>query len=351
MAWYVVCEGSEAVGPVEEDLIERGILTGKIPLDAQICGVGESEWKSLASVKAFAQAMRAVAPPPPSPGRSSPPAKRREYHTLSDVYPLATAAPPYIPGPARLPSFDGKKPQAASRHRTDPPPPFGHGGAAAPAYEPQRQIVPPAAMEPAPQPVTLQSMPMQQMPATMPPSAQPSSLPAPNYGAEQPVRGPLLAAVILTAVSAVFWFLVVLTRILVAISTQQGDLGFTTLASVLAVGLDIWIVAALWGRKRAGYTFGLPTHLLNAVLGLYHLFGSAPFIILIVPVHAFAAATIWAARHELASVVGIPNPAVTAKITAQKVADLDTTRVLLALAGIVAIAVSILFLIFLARQH
>jgi len=149
-------------------------------------------------------------------------------------------------------------------------------------------------------------------------------------------------------VGAVFWFIVLLVRVL---STPElSDLGIAALLNLAIVGLDIWITAALWGRKHVGYTFGLSAHLLSAGLGLYHLFGSSPFIILIVPVHAFAAATIWSARHELSPPQASDAPSA-AKISAQKLADLDTTRVLLGIAGVVAIAISVLFLIFLARQQ
>jgi hypothetical protein len=345
MAWYVVAENSEAVGPVEDDLIERGILTGKIPLDAQICAVGDTQWKSMASVKSFADAMRAVAPPPPAPGRTNPPkGDRRSYATLSEIYPVATSAPPYIPGPGRLPAFDGHQ-QPASRRRTDPPKPFGHAGGGGQQY----------AQQPAAQQVQQVQQVQQAQPAPVQPAApiHANSPTVPPAAMQQPVfletpKGPLLAAIALTAVGAVFWFLVMLIRILG--TPQLTDLGFPAILNLAIVGLDIWITAALWGRKRVGYTFGLAAHLLSAGLGLYHLFGSTPFIILIVPVHAFASATIWSARHELSPPQAADGPSA-AKISAQKLADLDTTRVLLGIAGIVAIAISILFLIFLARQQ
>jgi hypothetical protein len=166
-----------------------------------------------------------------------------------------------------------------------------------------------------------------------------------------PPRGQLLAGVVLTSVAALFWFGVVLWRILFTGSMPGTEMGAGAVVNVAVVGLDIWIVAALWLRKRAGYTWGLATHGINAALGLYQLFGSSPFLILIVPVHAFAIATIWAARHELVSPTGSLHTASTTKIAAQRLADLDTTRVLLGIAGVVAVAVSILFLIFLYRQQ
>jgi hypothetical protein len=393
MAWYVVVEGSEAVGPVEDDLIERGILTSKIPIDAQICAVGEIQWKSMASVPLFAQAMRAVAPPPPSPGRTDPPS-RPEQHTLSDIFPLATEAPPYIPRPAPLPTYG---------HHEAPPPAmspspqhhYAHQGPSAstrnaPTNPPQQQYAPQA---PNPQNAIIYPPPQAQV-ARNQPTAQPyppqsyeqpgppahdshGQLPAPfgvvtirpAPGPQTPAaaagyspythdalptgppRGQLLAAAILTSIAATFWFLVVLFQILNVVTADKGELGVASVLVIVAVVLDIWIMAALWGRKRAGYTFGLPAHGLNAVLGLYQLFGTTPFLILIVPVHAFAIATIWAARHELPAKSQAPNAASTAKISAQRLADIDTVRVLLGIAGIVAIAVSILFLIFLARQQ
>lgn len=352
MTWYVVVEGGEAVGPVEDDLIERGILTGKIPLQSQICAVGDTEWKSLASVPMFAQAMRAVAPPPPSPGRTNPPppmTPRAEFTSLSDIFPLATAAPPFIRSPS---------PQQTFPRQSNVPADLVGAGTGRSSY------VPPAPQQ---QPYAQPSPPMNVGPATMPPTGRAGATQPPQtqgmpggagfasyttgdvfFG---PPRGQLLAGVILTSVAAVFWFVVVLVRILYTVNNPLGEISAGIVFNVAVVGLDIWIVAALWLRKRAGYTFGLATHGINAALGLYQLFGSTPFLILIVPVHAFAIATIWAARHELVSPGSSPSTPSTAKIAAQRLADLDTTRVLLGIAGVVAVAVSILFLIFLYRTQ
>src|SRR5258707_1190292 len=65
--WYVIAEDGEPVGPVETELVVRGISAGKIPLGSKVCAVSETTWMSLSAVPEFAAAIRAVAPPPPPP--------------------------------------------------------------------------------------------------------------------------------------------------------------------------------------------------------------------------------------------------------------------------------------------
>ena len=48
-SWLVRC-GTNVVGPVSIELIERGIEAGKIPLDAEMAFGGGGEWRSVAEI-------------------------------------------------------------------------------------------------------------------------------------------------------------------------------------------------------------------------------------------------------------------------------------------------------------
>jgi hypothetical protein len=48
-SWLVRC-GTNVVGPVSIELIERGLEAGKIPADAQMSGEGRGDWRPLAEV-------------------------------------------------------------------------------------------------------------------------------------------------------------------------------------------------------------------------------------------------------------------------------------------------------------
>jgi hypothetical protein len=63
--WYVAV-GDTSVGPVETDLVIRGIEHRRIPPDALVCEVGATSWSALASVEPFhAAVVRSYPPPPP----------------------------------------------------------------------------------------------------------------------------------------------------------------------------------------------------------------------------------------------------------------------------------------------
>lgn len=64
--WYVRAEGNKVSGPVSEELVVRGILAGKVPVDAKVLAVGDEQWRSIAVVAQFGDAIRQVAPPPES---------------------------------------------------------------------------------------------------------------------------------------------------------------------------------------------------------------------------------------------------------------------------------------------
>ena len=55
--WYVACAGSKPVGPVDLDRVRRGILAERVPTDALVCRVGESQWQSLYDVPELADAI------------------------------------------------------------------------------------------------------------------------------------------------------------------------------------------------------------------------------------------------------------------------------------------------------
>lgn len=55
--WYVTRKGGEIVGPVETTLVERGIIAGRVPLDSQVCEVGDDYWSPLEAVEQFRDAI------------------------------------------------------------------------------------------------------------------------------------------------------------------------------------------------------------------------------------------------------------------------------------------------------
>lgn len=50
--WYVRNNNSEPVGPVDDELVLRGIRAGKIPTDAEVCRLGDA-WCPILSVEVF----------------------------------------------------------------------------------------------------------------------------------------------------------------------------------------------------------------------------------------------------------------------------------------------------------
>jgi hypothetical protein len=52
--WYVTRRGANVVGPVETDLLQRGILAGRVPSDSVVCRAGEVRWEPLDDVPEFA---------------------------------------------------------------------------------------------------------------------------------------------------------------------------------------------------------------------------------------------------------------------------------------------------------
>jgi len=65
--WYIRAIGShDPVGPVTADVVTKGVLTGQVPVDVDVCKVGGTEWLPLASLPEFREAVRKVAPPPPT---------------------------------------------------------------------------------------------------------------------------------------------------------------------------------------------------------------------------------------------------------------------------------------------
>lgn len=55
--WYVTRKGGAVIGPVETALVERGILAGKVPVDSEVCEVGDDYWSPLEAVDTFRAAI------------------------------------------------------------------------------------------------------------------------------------------------------------------------------------------------------------------------------------------------------------------------------------------------------
>ena len=104
--WWVRYETSEPVGPVEQQLVLRGIQAGKVPRAAQVCRIGSNDWAPLVVVEPFAAAARALGPP-------SVPA----WATESDG-PAADGIPPARPAEQSIPP-----PPARPAEQSIPPPP------------------------------------------------------------------------------------------------------------------------------------------------------------------------------------------------------------------------------------
>jgi hypothetical protein len=55
--WYVTRKGGPVIGPVETALVERGIVAGKVPVDSEVCEVGDDYWSPLEVVDCFHRAL------------------------------------------------------------------------------------------------------------------------------------------------------------------------------------------------------------------------------------------------------------------------------------------------------
>lgn len=67
---FYVAIGERTIGPVTEQEVLEGIRVGKVPRDADICRVGDSEWRVIHEVEPFASAFAPTPPPPPPPRRT-----------------------------------------------------------------------------------------------------------------------------------------------------------------------------------------------------------------------------------------------------------------------------------------
>lgn len=117
MNWYLSNEGGEPLGPLEGELIERGILAGRVPPDSLVCPVGSKKWKPLDAVPAFAAALRKVAPPPqpPTPDPGVVPAAREAPTTRTRASQLDTTVVVGKPRTAGLGPADPRTEPAPSR--------------------------------------------------------------------------------------------------------------------------------------------------------------------------------------------------------------------------------------------
>jgi len=55
--WYVTKPGGRIVGPVDTELLRRGIAEGRVPEDSLVCESGHSRWAPLTDVALFADAI------------------------------------------------------------------------------------------------------------------------------------------------------------------------------------------------------------------------------------------------------------------------------------------------------
>ena len=55
--WYVRHQGEDAIGPVDAELLVRGIAAGKVPVDAEVCEAGTDEWLPLEAIEDFQDAL------------------------------------------------------------------------------------------------------------------------------------------------------------------------------------------------------------------------------------------------------------------------------------------------------
>lgn len=54
--WYVTRAGGAIVGPVDTELVRRGLIEGMVPVDSVVCRAGTMSWVRIAKVAAFADA-------------------------------------------------------------------------------------------------------------------------------------------------------------------------------------------------------------------------------------------------------------------------------------------------------
>jgi hypothetical protein len=154
-----------------------------------------------------------------------------------------------------------------------------------------------------------------------------------------------MVAVVLTGLTALFWLGIVLLQCVYFIANQESEVALTALWNSAIVALNVWIATALWGRKRVGYSWGLGTHCLNAVLGVYQVLSGAPLLILVVPLHAISAILIWISRGQF------PTPAAAAAPAGrQQAPEFSFKRVIVAVGGVVVAIISVITVLFLLNK-
>jgi hypothetical protein len=308
MQWYVSNEGSEPLGPLATDLVERGILAGKVPVTSLVCAVGDSRWMPLAAVPEFAEALREVAPPPDAtpPPPPLPPPDTVQGASWWVRYPNQQAMGPY-PGAAVLERLQS--------------------GVLLPTVEVCR--VGDSAWTPAAQELGFAAavLPTPQVEASFDPN--PNAEHSATSGSPQ---GALKVAVFLTGLTALFWLGIVLIQCVLFIATQKSETAMLALWNSLIVAMNVWIATALWRRKPVGYSWGLGTHSLNALLGVYQVFSGAPLLILVVPLHAISAVAIWRSHAQFPT----PTPA-----QGQQAPGFSFKRVLIAVGGFVVTIITV----------
>lgn len=202
-AYYVYQDSGQHVGPVTAELLAKGIATGKVPRDAHVGAVGDSQWHPVLSVPevtsklAELEAAHAPRPPaqaPPSPGtepdvtnimvRDEDIEAMRAQSRASSKAPVAPAAPKMASAP-KMPAVSAGAPLPP---KTQPPPP---PAAPSPPMAPQASVAPSPPM--APQPAVPPFAPAAAQTAMMSPAPPAVAIPAPasfNFQDQAPASMP-----------------------------------------------------------------------------------------------------------------------------------------------------------------
>jgi hypothetical protein len=83
--WHVRIAEADAIGPIGTDLVVRGVVAGRVPLDALVRRDGDARWIPIARVAEFREAVRHAPPPPARRTASSGPTSAPTGRQPSDV--------------------------------------------------------------------------------------------------------------------------------------------------------------------------------------------------------------------------------------------------------------------------
>lgn len=55
--WYVTKQGGKVIGPVDTNLLRRGIAEGRVPVDTLVCECGDTRWTVIEGMDVFADSV------------------------------------------------------------------------------------------------------------------------------------------------------------------------------------------------------------------------------------------------------------------------------------------------------